>query len=411
MRARKFGVIALLLWPAITVIAVGQESPFRHLTENTMAVVHVRVEPLFKSAWGKAALDEVLSTKEAKDSFLKIKAHTAIDPLEVEGVTLIFLDPVATDEKDPRPFRSGPRWNLLRPTAPIAPQTGVPPESRLPSLPMSPPPKTLPPNPRSAAPHVLPDFVSVNAQVCTSDPSAPLVIITMRKAIDRKLFMRKRTDQDSDGTGPGTSVGLQFLSDTSFVLGPDHAVVQFAASTSDKESELGRLLTQQNSDAMIQGGYRLTPQFRKSLAADASAQGQLSMLFPLFNLSHATFAIDFGKQADVKFRLQAANEKQANLAAQSAKTLLALAEAHCEKAIPEIERSGLERSDVNAQRETRDEIALAKALQRMASSARVELRHSAEVAIALQMDVNPKHLAPLVRGMLQWNPTPRLAAH
>ncbi len=410
MRTAKFGLLTLLLWSATDWLAVGQESPFRHLPEDTMAVVHVRVEPFFKSAWGKAALGEVLRTKEAKDSFLKIKAHTAIDPLEVESVTLVLLDPVLTDEKDPRPIRRGPRWNLLRPTLPIEPQTGVPPEPRLSSLPLSPPPKTLPPNPRSAAPHANPEFVSANAQICTSDPFAPLVIITMRKAIDRKLFMRKRTDQDSDGTGPGTSVGLQFLNDHSFVLGPDHAIVQFAASTSDKESELGRLLTQQNSEAMIQGGYRLTPQFRKALTADGSPR-DLSMLFSLLNLSHATFAIDFGKQADVKFRLQAANEKQANLAAQSAKTLLALAEAHCEKAIPEIEKSGLERSDVNAERETGEEIALAKALQRMASSARVELRHSAEVAISLQIDVNPKHLAPLVQGLLNWGPAPRLAAH
>jgi hypothetical protein len=381
---------SVILWAATDSLVFGQEwpSPFRHLPENTMAVIHVRVDALLKSEWGKAALDDVLSKKDMKDSFQKIKSHLGIDPLEVESLTFLFLDPVLSGEQNQR------LWQYNQ-------QGALPPkDSTLPRNPIIPPTSS-----RSTA--AKSEFVAVWAQAGGNNDFLPLVIVTAHKAIDRKQFMRKKADLVDAGQ---TRVGLLFLGNHSFVVGPDHAIVQFATNTSDKESDLVRQLTNEHRPAMIQGGYRLSPVVKKAVLAEFGGAGMLSMLIPFANLTYATFALDPGKAADFRIHLQAANDRQANLAAQSAKTLLAWTEARCEKSIPEMEKNAASASDAKAKTEAKDAIALTKTIRQMAAAARVDQRQS-EVSVTLQMEIHAKQIVPLLQELFKWdaNPRPTLA--
>jgi hypothetical protein len=123
------------------------------------------------------------------------------------------------------------------------------------------------------------------------------------------------------------------------------------------------------------------------------------MVFPLVNATHTTLTIDFGKSAEVKIRVTTANERQANLAAESAKTLLALVEATCEKSVPERERSVAD-ADEKARGEIRDEIALSKALCQMAKAARVE-RRDTEVNVSFNIEIQPRQIVRWLQGFSQ----------
>ncbi len=413
MRAAKLWLWAGLLWLLTGSSVFGQEwpSPFRHLPENTMAVVHVRVEALLKSAWGKAALMEVLGKKDVKETFQKLNSELGIDPFDVESATFLLLDPVLAGDQEPRPSLRN-RWNgpVLSPPPTHSPRLGgYPPEATNPLSPPPPPPVLVPTNRSLTIPaaNASSEFVSVTTQGSHNDSLLPLVIIHSRKPIDRKQFMRKKVDLG--GNGP-SSLGLMFLSDQSFVIGPDHAVVQFAANTSDKESDLGRQLANEHARPMIQGGYRLAAPMKKELLTDPSGAGPLSLVFPLVNVTTATFGLDLGKPADFKLRLNAANDRQANLAAQSAKTLLAVAEAYCETALPELEKNALAAADEKAKSEARDAVVIVKGLRQMAGNARVEQRQS-EVLVALQMEIQTRHVVLFLEGILNRHESPRVLAH
>jgi hypothetical protein len=384
MRAAKLSLSTALVWAALGSGALAQEwaSPFRHLPDNTMAVAHVRVDALMKSEFGKAVLAELLGKKDAKESFAKLKTDLGLDSLEVEGLTFLLLDPVPSDGPSER---ATPRFML-----PSRTPFGPPPVYELPIVPA---PKSAPRdlNPVSAPAEGL---VSVYAGV--GNEFVPVVIVTTRKAIDRKQFVRKKVDANLDGR---SSLGILFLSDHAIAVGPDYAVVQFAANTSDKESELGKQLSQQNSQAMIHGGFRLAPPMKKALQTEAAGAGPLSLVFPLVNVNHATFSLDVGKPLELKVRLQAANDRQANLAAQSVKTLLAMAEVTLEKLAPEIDKDARDANDARARNKANDAAAILKALRQAASTAQVDQRLT-DVSVGMQLDLSAKLVVPLLQEFL-----------
>jgi hypothetical protein len=240
------------------------------------------------------------------------------------------------------------------------------------------------------------EFVSLTTQAGNKGELLPIVIINVRKAIDRKQFVGKKLKAAL--LGP-SGWGLQFLDDKSFVVGPDQAVVQFAAHTSDKESELGRQLAQEVAQPMIQGGYRLTPQMKKALANEPGGVGPLSLFFPLVNVTSATFAYDFGKIGDIKLRFTTSSGKQANLAAQSAKTLLAATEVYCDESIAELEKSVADAADDKARGEIRDSIIITRGFRDMAKMARVDQRQ-AEVSVAMQIDIPVRQAVVLLEGLM-----------
>jgi hypothetical protein len=393
MRAATLWLWTAIFWAGSGSQVLGQEwqSPLRHLPDNTLAVVHIRVEALLKSEWGKSALEELLKKKDIKESFAKLKSDLGIDPFEIESLTLLVLDPVLSGEQLARPF------NLHRPPPP--PPIILPPSAQFNSY-RTPPLKVSPPA------NIEAEFVSVAAQAGRNEDPLPLAIVTARKAIDRMQFLRKQANLEGAAQ---SRIGLLFLSDHSFAAGSSHSISQFAANTSDKESELGRQLTQDNSQTMIQGGYRLTAELKKAIPAEFGGAGMLTSAIPLLNVTRATFTLDLGKPADLKLRLQAASERQANLAAESAKTLLAWGETKCETYVAELEKQAREAADAKATDEVRAAIALTKAARQMASTARVEQRHT-EVSVALQIEIHPKQVVSHLYELLRWDTSPKLTS-
>jgi hypothetical protein len=374
MRAAILWLCSPLLCLQASSLAIGQEwpSPFRHLPENTMAVAHFRVEPLLKSAWGKAALQDIVSNPELKEAFESLKSAVGIDLLDVESATIVLLDPLAPADSAPRlPLQRNQPWNVPKVVAPPAPTAGP-----------------------TAFDGYTP-CVALATQGVGNDGLPLVVIVNARKAIDRKQLLRKKLEVD----GGSLTVGVLFLSDRSFVMGRDDALVHFSADTSDKESELGRQLANMDGRPIIQGGYRVAPALKKRLMAEAGGPGPLGMVFPLVNATHTTFTIDFGKSAEVKIRVTTANERQANLAAESAKTLLALVEATAEKSVPELERSVAD-ADEKARSEIREEIGLSKALCQMSKAARVE-RRDTEVNVSFNIEIQPRQIVRWLQGFSQ----------
>jgi hypothetical protein len=132
------------------------------------------------------------------------------------------------------------------------------------------------------------------------------------------------------------------------------------------------------------------------------------MLVPLFSVNQATFTVDAGKALDVKVRFQAANERQANLVAQSAKTLLAALEASVEKTLPEQEKTATNAAEAEQKKEARESIAVNKALKQMAGSARVDSRFT-DVTLSIQVNIEARQLIPMLNGMMFWrNERPRV---
>lgn len=361
--------------------ANGQEStsPLRHLPENTMAIAHVNVGALLKSNWGKSALDEVLNDKELSLWINFAKAEFGIDPRDVDTMTLFMLDLELLSDKEAPNFRTQ-RFQFNR-----GPSFTPPP----------PPSDTGPPAIRRSG--MERDYVYISYQPVQL-PDVPLLLVTLRKPVDRKLMMKKKFERT------GRDLGVQFVDDQSFVLGADYAVVRFAASTSEKESDLVRQLLKDTA-APILAGYRLTPQLKAALLNNRQNLGPLSMVFPLLNVNHVTVAIEPGKALDVKIRLQAANERQANLAAQAVKTLLAFGLADWEASIHGIEESkaGL---DAQGKQQAAAEVARYREFLKMAAGARVEQRQT-DVHVALQLPAQPKHLVPLLQGILNFGASPR----
>jgi hypothetical protein len=380
MRATNVWRWTGLLWAVSASLAPAQEwpSPFRHLPDNTMAVVHVRVDALLKSAAGKAALAEFNKSKDLE----QLKMDLGIDLAEVDGLTFVLLDPDFDVDQKGRPNLRQQRWQTSLVGSRYSPPLSLQPASTRAST--------------SVPVGVRDEFVPVSAQAGHNSDFLPLIIVTARKAIDRKQFMRKKVDAAGGGDA---RMGLMFLSERSFLIGRADAVVQFAANDSEKESDLGRQLAQEGGRPPIQGGYRLAPLVKKAFVAEMQADSLVSMVFPLANVKMATFAIEFGKSADFKIRLQAANERQATLALECAKTVLAAGEATCAKCSRELEKDVADAADAQARIEAKETLARMTAIRKMASAARVEQQQT-EVSVTMQVDLDASQLVRLLDRLL-----------